>query len=76
MSMRIKTRIEKIEGKMPKRRKCSPTDQIVFGPDCTFEMVLAEFREERANLTDVLAIKEPDDRPGSDAGEIHEGSKL
>ena len=74
--MRIKTRIEKLESKMPRRRKRNPTDQIIFGPDCTIEMLLAEFREERANLTDVLAIKEPDDRPGSDAGEIHKGSKL
>lgn len=60
--MNIKTRIENLEGKMPRRRERSPTDEIVFGPNCTFEMLLAEFRGEPLGVSTTLPLKGEENR--------------
>jgi hypothetical protein len=56
--MRIKTRVEKLESKTPRMKKWNPTDQVVFGPDYTWETFVAEVRGERQNLNADLATKD------------------
>ena len=56
--MRIKTRIEKLESRMPSIKKWDPTDQVIFGPDYTWETFVAEVRRERPNLNAALPAKD------------------